>query len=531
MKRILLAVGLVAATAWAAGVFTATAGAVTFRWTNDGDALSMDPYMVNETFSLFTASNIYDPLVMRDQNLKVRSALAESWKNTTPTTWELKLRKGVKFHDGADFSADDVLFSYHRVLSQGSDLKGNFANVVSIEAKDAHTIVITTKVPDPILLSLLTTWSIMSKEWAEKNNAQEVTDVRKGTENYATRNANGTGAYMLVSREADVKTVLKRNPNWWGWKDKSLGDGNVDEVVFTPIKQDATRVAALLSGDVDMNYNMPAQDVARVKSAGMKVYQGPELRTIFIGMDQKRDELLESDVKGKNPFKDKRVRLALYLAIDEDSIVSKIMQGAATPATGMVVKEVTGFDPKFKRLGYDPERAKKLLAEAGYPNGFSVGMDCPNDRYVNDALICQAVVSMWAKIGVNAKLLAQPKAQYFPKILSRNTSLYMLGWTPVTIDGLDALDNLLLTPGEKIGRFNLGSYSNPKVDEWANEARLELNAAKRTKHLQDALDLAHSDVGSIPLHYQQVIWASSAKVDLTQLASNYFEFFWVKVKP
>jgi peptide/nickel transport system substrate-binding protein len=237
-------------------------------------------------------------------------------------------------------------------------------------------------------------------------------------------------------------------------------------------------------------------------------------------------------VKGKNPFKDHRVRLALYKAIDEDAIVSKIMRGAALAATVMVVPEVTGFDPKAKRLGYDPAEAQRLLAEAGYPNGFSIGFDCPNDRYVNVAQICQAVTSMWAKIGVQAKLNAQTKSLHFGKIGRLETSIYMLGWAPGTIDGQNALDNLLVTrtDGSGYGRFNYGRYSNPKMDSVVALARGELDAKKRTKLLQEALDMAHADVGSIPLHYQQVIWTSAKNVDLGQRADNIFCWYWVNVK-
>ena len=507
------------------------AQAVTFRWSNDGDAVAMEPYFFNETFSLGFMSNVYDPFVIRDKELKIAPSLAESWKRIDPLTWEFQLRKGVKFHDGTPFTSADVVFSYNRVTSAGSDLKANFISIASVEATGPYTAVIKTKVPNPILLSYLTTWEIMSKKWCEDNKAVDVADIRKGQENFAIRHANGTGAFMLVSREADVKTVLKRNPDWWGWK-TGLGTSNVDEVVFTPIKQDATRVAALLSGDVDMIYSLPIQDAGRVKANGDKVYQQPETRTVFLGLDQKRDELLESDVKGKNPFKDRRVRLALYQAIDENSIVRSIMKGAATPATDMVVPFVTGFDPDMKRYPYDPDAAKKLLAEAGYPNGFSIGFDCPNDRYVNDAEICQAVTAMWAKIGVKANLLAQTKSIFFAKILARKTSAFMLGWTPATLDTLDALDNLLYTndASNSMGRFNLGSFNSPKLDSLADQARTEFNVEKRTRLLQEGLDEAQREVATIPLHYQVVVWASSAKVDLTQLSTNYFEWYWVEKK-
>jgi len=508
---------------------TGTTHAATLRWANTGDTISMDPYNVNESFQLGFTSNMYDGLVMRGKDLKIGPGLATAWKRTDPNTWEFQLRKGVKFHDGSDFSSEDVVFSWQRATSGGSDMKGYFTSVKSVEAQDSFTVVIRTKEPNPIVLADLSFWWIMSKAWCEKNNAAGVTDIRKKVENFATRHANGTGAYELVSREADVSTVLKKNSKWWGWS-AGIGNSNVDEVVFTPIKQDGTRVAALLSGSVDMLYELPIQDLERVKAAGNKVFQQPETRAIFLGMDQARPELLESSVKGKNPFKDKRVRLALYLAIDEDLIVKQIMRGAATVANGFLVKEVAGYDPDFKRLGYNPEEAKKLLAEAGYPNGFEVGFDCPNDRYVNDAQICQAVVSMWAKIGIKANLLAQTKSLYFNKILKRDTSLYMLGWAPATVDGQNVLENLLMTPSGDLGRYNLGSYSNPELDAIVNQTRGELDADKRTKLLRKALNMAHADVGTIPLHYQQVVWASRPNVDLAQRADNIFVWAWATVK-
>ena len=284
----------------------------------------------------------------------------------------------------------------------------------------------------------------MSKTWCEKNSAVRPVDVRKGTENYASTHANGTGPFMLKSRQPGVRTVLVVNPGWWG-----KPEHNVTEAVFLPIANAATRVAALISGEIDMMEPVPLQDVQRLqRDPNLKVLQGPELRTIFLGMDQKRDELLFSNVKGKNPFKDRRVRQAFYQAIDIEAIRSRIMRGAATPSGLMVAPGINGFDAALnKRLPYDPAAAKKLLAEAGYPDGFEVTMNCPNDRYVNDAEICQAVAVMLARIGVKVDLVAETKATYFPKVLSRNTSFYLLGWTPGTYDSHNPLFSLMSTPG------------------------------------------------------------------------------------
>ena len=303
--------------------------------------------------------------------------------------------------------------------------------------------------------------------------------------------------------------------------------------MFTPIGNDATRVAALLSGELDVMEPVPLQDVDRIKAAGnFTVLQGPELRTIFLGMDQKRDELLFSSVKGKNPFKDKRVRQAFYQAIDIEAIKTKVMRGAATPTNEMVGPGVRGFQPDMnKRLPYDVEAAKKLLADAGYPSGFEVGMNCPNDRYVNDAQICQAVAANLAKIGVKVNLQAETKNTYFPKILRRDTSFYLLGWTPSTTDAHDAMYNLMATPTPKgQGQFNLGSYSNAKFDELTAKVQSETDAAKRNEEIREAFKIHQDDIGHIPLHQQALAWAMKKNVHLVQLPDNRMFFKWVTVK-
>jgi peptide/nickel transport system substrate-binding protein len=319
--------------------------------------------------------------------------------------------------------------------------------------------------------------------------------------------------------------VLVRNGAYW---DKV--EGNVTEIVFTPIGNAATRVAALLSGEVDLMEPVPLQDIERIKaSPRLKVMQGPELRTIFLGMDQKRDELLFSSVKGKNPFKDKRVRQAFYQAIDIETIKSRVMRGAALPTALMVGPGVRGFSPEQnKRLPYDPEAAKKLLAEAGYPSGFEVALNCPNDRYVNDADICQAVAANLARVGIKVNLQTETKVTYFPKILRRDTSFYLLGWTPSTYDAHNAISALLATPTDKgQGQFNLGAYSNAKVDELTLKIQSETDQAKRNALIKEAFDVHAADVGHLPLHQQSLAWAMKKSITLVQLADNFMPYKWV----
>jgi peptide/nickel transport system substrate-binding protein len=515
----------------AAALLVGSAEAKTFRWANDGDSNSMDPYARQETFLLLFDMSFYEPLLRWNREMKLEAALATEWKQTDPTTWRFTLRQGVKFHDGTPFTADDVVFSYDRATHPGSNVASPLATVKEVKKIDDHTVDFITDGPDPILPNNLPTIAIMSKKWCEEHNTARAADLTKNEESFATRNENGTGPFILVDRQPDVKTTLKKNPDWWGAKEWPI---DFDDTVFNRIENASTRVSALLSGELDFVYTVPPQDTDRIeKTAGMKIWKTPELRTIFLGMDQSRDELLESNIKGKNPFKDKRVRQAFYQAIDEEAIAAKVMRGYAHPTGLMIGPGVNGYDPALdKRFPVDIAGAKKLLADAGYPDGFEVGFDCPNDRYVNDEAICQAVVAMLAKIGVKANLLAQTRAKYFGKILGPgyNTSFYLLGWTPGTQDALDAIKALAQTRQGKIGTFNCEGYSNPKLDELAGQIQVELNQDKRNSLIAQALTLIKDDYAYIPLHQQIVVWASRDNVDVVPAGNNVFQLRYVKLK-
>ncbi|UCE31535.1 MAG: ABC transporter substrate-binding protein [Burkholderiales bacterium] len=512
---------------FAGALLAASVSAQTFRIADQGDALSMDPHSLNESLQLSFTGNIYEPLVGRGKKLELVPALATSWAQVSPTVWEFKLRRGVAFHDGTPFSADDVLFTFARAGGEGSDMKGYVGGIAEVKKVDDYTVQMVTKAPFPILPDVISLVYIMSKDWAEKNSATRPVDKRKGVENAASFRANGTGPFRLRERQPGIRTVLVRNFNYWG-----KIDGNVQEVIFTPIGNDATRVAALLSGEIDMMQPVPLQDVARLRSnANLTVLQGPELRTIFLGMDQARDELLYSNVKGKNPFKDVRVRRAFFQAIDIEAIKTRIMRNAATPTALMVAPGIKGFVPALnERLPHDAAAAKKLLADAGYPDGFEVGMNCPNDRYVNDAEICQAVVSMLARIGVKVNLTAETKGTYFPKVLKRDTSFYLLGWTPGTYDSHNPLYNLMSTPRDGQGQFNLGSYSNKRLDELTGMVGAETDQTKRNAMIAEAFKIHQDEVGHIPLHQQALAWGMKKNVSLVQLADNFNPFKYVTIK-
>ena len=511
-------------------VFTAlcamnlVANAQTVRIANQGDALSMDPHSLNESLQLSVTGNVYEPLVGRGKDLGLAPALATSWKQTAPTVWRFELRKGVQFHDGTPFTADDVVFSFARAAGDGSDMRSYTNDIKEVRKVGDHAVEIETKAPFPILPDVISLVYIMSKKWCEANKAERPVDRRKGIENTASFKANGTGPFRVRERQPNVRTVFTRHGGYW---DKI--EGNAAEVVFTPIGNDATRVAALLSGEVDVMEPVPVQDIARVNASGsVRAVTGPELRTIFLGMDQKRDELLYSNIKGKNPFKDKRVRQAFYQAIDIDGIKKTVMRGASNPSALMVGPGINGFQPDAKRLPYDVEAAKKLMAEAGYASGFEVSMNCPNDRYVNDGRICQAVAANLSRINVKINLQAETKGTYFPKILRRDTSFYMLGWTPSTYDAHNALNALMACVDDKgAGQFNLGAYCNPKVDELTKKIQAETDKAKRNAMIKEAFDLHSADVGHLPLHQQALAWGVGKNVKLVQLADNYMPFKWM----
>ena len=504
-----------------------SAQAVTLRIANQGDATSLDPHSLQESLQLTVTGNVYEPLVTRGADFKLTAALATDWKQTAPTVWRFNLRKNVQFHDGTPFTADDVIFSYDRARGEGSDVKSYVGQIKQINKIDDHTIDMVTTMPFPILPDLITNWYIMSKKWCEANQATRPVDRRKGIENAASFRTNGTGPFRARERQPNVRSVFTRSPNYW-----AKIDSNVDEVVFNVVGNDATRVAALLSGEVDVMEPVPVQDVERIKRDGKaNVLQGPELRVVFLGMDQKRDELQFSNIKGKNPFKDKRVRQAFYQAIDIETIRTRVMRNSAIPVGLMIPPQVRGYAKDLdKRLPYDTEAAKKLMAEAGYPNGFEVKMNCPNDRYVNDSDICQAVAASLARIGVKINLEAETKATYFQKILSRNTSFYMLGWVASTVDVHNVLFPIMGTPGEGgRGQFNLGAYSNPKLDVLTDQIASEVDDTKRMAMIHEAMKMHPDDIGHIPLHQQTLNWAVRKGVTVVQLPDNFMPWKFIQV--
>jgi peptide/nickel transport system substrate-binding protein len=529
-RKNFVAVALVAAIA---AVFTISpVNAKPLRWANQGDAQTMDPYSQNEGVTNNVNQHMYERLVSRDEKLAiVTQGLAERYQQVDATTWRFFLRKGVKFHDGAAFTADDVVFSIERAAMPTSQIAQYARAVGKVSKIDDFTVEFKLEKVNPIFLEHIETIFIMNKAWAVKNKVEKPLDFKNKEETFAARNANGTGIFMLKTREPDVKTVMVRNPNYWN---NANIKSNVTEVILTPIKQDATRTAALLSGEIDVLHDPAPQDVQRLGStASVKVWNGMENRVVFLGMDQSRDELLYSDVKGKNPFKDKRVRQALYQAIDIETIKRSLMRGQAFP-TGCLTTSPAGCESApdaDKRLPFDAEASRKLLAEAGYPQGFGVGMNCPNNRYINDEEICQAIVAMLARVNVKVKLVTEPRATYFPRLEKGDTSFYMLGWGGAVIDPQTTLDPIYHSPDEKTkkGAYNYGRFSDPKLDAIIDAAAVEGDATKRRGLLRDAIMMHNAEIRHIPLHRQVIPWATRGNVRLVHQADNYMRSWLVNI--
>ena len=503
-----LRLGLLAAAAAVTVLALGTANAKEFRYSTTGDVLGLDPHSNNEGPTNTMKGNVYGRLVHRKPDLSLEPDLAVSWDNIDEVTWRFNLREGVTFHNGNPFTADDVVFSLERQQQENSDMAFAVNTVKEIKKVDDYTVDLITNGPDPILLLNMPNFYIMDKEWVEEHDAFEV-KRDYSTADYAQVNANGTGPFKVVEWVPDTRLVLEPFEDYWN-KDGIMT--NITRAVFTPISNDATRVAALLSGEIDLMYPVPLQDVRRVNAdANSEVMEGPELRTIFLGFDQWRDELMDMPRTGQNPFKDKRVRQAFFQAIDIEAIKRVVMRGAATPTGLMVAPGINGFQEDMnERASYDPEAAKKLLADAGYPDGFPVTFDCPNDRYVNDEEICTAVVPMLERIGIDVTLNAQTKSLHFKKIglaENNNTSFYMLGWTPGSYDSLNPLMQLMTHPDKAgHGDWNSGRFSHPRVEELTEMIKTEMDPDKRMGMIREAFQIHQDEFGHITLHQQALAW-------------------------
>jgi peptide/nickel transport system substrate-binding protein len=520
---------------WAAVamVYTLLAGAAgadarTLRFASAFDPNSLDPHALALLYQTRVVTQIYEGLVNRDQKFRLEPSLATSWESLDGAKrWRFKLRPGVKFHDGSAFTADDAVFSIARALAKTSQRANQLRGVTAAKKVDALTIDIVLAAPDAVLPEKLWLVAMMSRAWAEKRNVTLPQDYNGRQETYAVRHANGTGPYLLKSYEQDRRVVLTANPNWWGRDGQDVG--NVTEAIYTVIQSDATRLAALASGEADFVIDPPFQDVARLRDdPRLKSVQVTDIGTQYLGFDQARDELKFSDVKGRNPFKDLRVRRAIYQAIDIDAIVAKVLRGLAEPTGSFVSKLVDGYLPDLdRRLPYDPAAARALLKEAGYAGGFGVTLDCVNVTY--RAAVCQAIAAMLAQVGIRVTFQPSPSATFFPKLTQATSSFFEFGWSPGT-DPWAMLNNVVRTyDGAASGAFNGGRYSNPKLDALIDAIRVEPDLARRRQIVGDALRIMNADLPLIPLYRRKLTWVMRPNIHVVPWPSDVLELRWARI--
>jgi peptide/nickel transport system substrate-binding protein len=518
---------VVLALALAGAAGGAAAQAQPLRIASAFDPQTMDPHALALLYHSRIAFQVHDCLVGRDEQFRLEPALAESWTMTSPTNWRFKLRAGVKFHDGSAFTADDAVFSIERAQGPTSQRAFSLQGLQAVKKVDDLTIDFQLAAPDAVWPEKLWLVAMMSRKWAHAHGVEKAQDFNGKQETHAVRNAMGTGPYRLESYQPDVRVVLKRHEHYWGAADKRVG--NVDEVRLVAIKSDATRLAALASGEVDLVLDPPFQDVGRLKSEGrLNVLTVSDIGTQYFTFDQARDELIQGDVKDRNPFKDKRVRLAVAHALNIDLIIDKVLRGQATPTGSFISPLVDGHQPELdKRIPFDQAKARQLLAQAGYPKGFGVTLDCVNVAYRE--AVCQAATAMLAQVGIRVSLRASPTNQFFPKLSQGTASFVEFGWTPAT-DPWPTLNALFRTwTPQGGGTFNAGRYSNPRLDELIDAVRTEPDITKRRARVGVALRLIQDDLPYIPLYRRHLNWAMAKKVKAVQWPNDTIELRFVKV--
>ncbi len=492
-------------------------------WATSADIITLDPHAASVGINNTGLGQVYEPLITRGPDLKLIPALAVSWKTVDPTTWEFKLREGVTFHDGAAFTAEDAAFSILRAKEKTSDYKVAVNSVADVKVIDDFTLHILTSGPAPTLPDWLTTIFIMDRGWAEAHNVLVPQDFKGGEENYAARNANGTGPFTVTLRTPGVTTEMAAFPGYW---DRANFPASYDELVHLTIGSASTRIAGLLSGDIDVVLDPPLQDLGRIEAdPALKVEYDTEIRSIFFGFDVSSPKLRYGSGADTNPFLDARVRKAVYQAINAEGIQRQIMRGFSTPIGSLYSPRLNGHLPEFDaRLPFDPDAAKALLAEAGFANGFKVRLDCTNDRYINDEEICQAIVPMLARIGIEVEPNLRPATVAFPDMLKRETSFFMLGFDAPTLDAEYIFRFILHTPDGTLGTWNFGGYSNAQIDALLDRIAVELDPDTRRGLMAEVIRITRDDVIYVPLHLQGMAWAMKADVNLPIRADNKPQF-------
>lgn len=488
------------------GLAAHAAGAEVLRWASTGDSLTLDPHAQNEGMTHTLSHQIYEPLLLRDARGQIVPALATDWhvSPSNPEIWVFNLRQGVTFHDGAAFDSADVLFSFKRAQSALSAMKEVLGGVAAVRAPSDYVVEIVTDGPNPILPANLTNLFIMDRGWAEANKAVPVQDVEGGEDSFAATHANGTGPYRLASRQAGIRTDLTVNEEYWG---QALFPMDVTEIVHTPMRG-ATLALALRDSAVDFVQGVSGRGLTPGDLAdALEVLTVSQNRVLFFGLNMGAKDLESDDVEGANPLADLRVRQAMNMSINRDVIQQVVMRGRSRPAGMIASSFVNGWTDELDAVpATDVTSAKALMAEAGYGEGFSIRLDCPNDRYPNDQAICEAVAGMMAQIGITVTLDITPKAEHFPKIQDGTTDFYMLGWGVPTFDSQYVFDFLVHSRDDEHGSWNATGYSNQDLDKLIVSLSSEIDPVIRNATIADIWQVVQAKTMYLPVHQQMTIW-------------------------
>ena len=486
--------------ATASAILVAAAGmgsAQTLNFAYDADPVSLDPHEQLSGGTLQLSHMVFDPLVRWNKDLGFDPRIATEWERIDDTTMLFHIREGVTFHSGNELTAEDVVYTIER-LKSSPDFKGIFAGWSSATAVDDYTVEVKTDGPSPLILHTATYVFPLDKKFYTEGGDE----IAKHGDSFASQNVSGTGPFTVAEREQGVKVTFERNADYWDTE----SPGNVQTAILTPIKEAPTRVAALLSGDVDFIAPVPPTDLERIENdENTNLVTMTGTRIITLQMNQERNEAL-ADVK---------VRQAIVHAINNEGIVQKIMKGFGTVAAQQSPEGYVGHNPNLEPR-FDVEKAKALMEEAGYADGFSATMMCPNNRYVNDYKICEAAAAMLAKIGIEIDLTTMPKAQYWPKFDERAADIMMIGWHSDTEDSANFNEFLTMTPNADTGRgqYNSGNYSNEEVDSLTMASLTETDEQKRADMLQTVEQILYDEAAFVPLHWQDLAWAARTGVDI-----------------
>lgn len=489
-------------------VFALPLHAKTLNLAYDADPVSMDLHEQLSGGTLQFSHMVCDPLLRWNQEFGFTPRVASSWERRDQSTVRFNLRRGVKFHSGREMTAKDVKFTFDR-LKASDDFKGIFLNFSDAKIINDYTIDLITDGPYPLVEHSATYIFPLDSEFYSGVDARgrNKSEIVKHGDSFASTNISCTGPYTVTSREQGVKVVFERFADYWD----SASPGNVDRIIFTPIKQAATRVAALLSGDIDFASPIPPADLARIERSG---------KVNLVTMSGTRIITLQLNQKRKAELADVRVRQAIVYAVNNEAIVEKIMKNFGTAAAQQSPKGYIGHNPNLKPR-YDLKKAKALMKQAGYKDGFSLTMMAPNNRYVNDAKIAEAVAGMLAKINIKVDLTTMPKAQYWPKFDERAADIMMIGWHSDTEDSANFSEFLTMTPNTDTGygQYNSGNYANPEVDRLVLESAEETDPAMRAQMLQKVEQILYDDAAFVPLHWQDQAWAASKGVQADKIVN------------